>query len=332
MAVELVDRATWDAMAEEADPGFFGTSAWMEAVCSAAGMEPRYCSVTAKGQSVLRVCMALRRRWGQRRLVMPPLTSYAGWAEVLPENLAPERREGRHLEACDELAAWCEAQASFVRLALPTDVADVRPFVWRGWQAEVRYTYLVSLDSLDELPPSRTAVRNIRKAESSGIVLSRPGGADAVAHPNDTVLPTFQRQREPVPFPPDRWREYLDAFVHLPGVRVCVTTDGGDGPPTASLAYGVDRTRAYHLIGGSADAGLKNGSAAYVRWATMKEAAGETAEIDLAGANLPSIAYFKRGFGGRLVPFYAVSWARSAGARWLATGAPRWRQRLSGGR
>jgi len=324
MAVDLCDRAQWDALAEKADPGFYGRSDWLDAICGATGMEPQYVVVTARETPVLRAALARKRRWGQEFLLTPASAAYAGWAEAFPDDLAPERREARRIEVADELAAWCEDHAAWTRIVLPPEMIDARAFIWRGWRAEVRYTYRTSAADDAATAMHENARRQVKKA--ARLTVACPEGVEAVRALAAVIEPTFRRQGEPLPTPAAAWRAYLDALVGLPSVRIVAAFDGET--PHAAMALGFDTHRAYELLAGTSEEGLASGASALVMQAAMREAAACVGELDLAGANIPSIARFKRGFGGRLVPYIAVSHAGSTWSRWLATGAPRLRRRL----
>ena len=129
----------------------------------------------------------------------------------------------------------------------------------------------------------------------------------------------------------DAWQGYVSALVALPTVRVLATMAD---EPRAVIVLGHDTRHAYELLAGATDDGLKIGASVHAAQKALERlrAEGIVETFDFAGANIGSIAHFKRGFGGRLVPYYAVSWARNRWAHWLAVSAPGWRRRLSGGR
>jgi len=332
VAVALCDRQAWEALAAEADPGFYGQPGWLETACAASGLEPRYVLVKTRNAPLLRVALAFRRRWGQQMLLTPALAAYAGWAEVFPADLAPERVEMRRREAFDELAEWCEGCASFVRIVLPPEVTDVRPFLWRGWWAEVRYTYRISHADDSALTLRTNHRRNLERAQNSGLTVLRPRGAEAADMLDATVRATFARQGEPLPVPEAAWRAYLEKLADMPSVRVVAVLSGEIPLATAALGYDPltksESSRAYELLAGTSDEGIAQGAGVLALWTAIRDSAAEVPEFDFAGANIPSIAHFKRGFGGRLVPYFAVMWARSAAARWLAVNGPAWKRRV----
>lgn len=326
MAVELCDRHTWQELARETEPNFYGRPEWLEIGCAALGLEPRYLVVVVRSVPVVRVALVARRRLGSTYLLTTPLAPYTGWAEAFPDDLEPARRQLRRGEALEELALWCEAHASYGRIVLPPEVEDVRPFIWRGWRTELRYTYRIPLQRGGQLPLRTNARRNLERAQSAELTVRHPTGPEAVDALDATMRATFSRQREPIPIPEKRWRSYLEQVAALPSVRIVSVT--GAGTPLATALIGFDSRRSYELHAGTTVEGAANGASVLALWTAIQESADRVSEFDFAGANIPTVAHFKRGFGGRLVPYVAVAWARSSLARWRAERGPALKARL----
>lgn len=74
---------------------------------------------------------------------------------------------------------------------------------------------------------------------------------------------------------------------------------------TAGAIIVWDSKRAYYLMAASNPDFLGDGSPSLILWEAFKERRNRgLKEIDLAGANIPAIAKFKRGFGGKLKEYY----------------------------
>lgn len=328
MSVDVCDRDTWETLGRQVDPGFYGHPEWLDVACRALGAEPRYLAVLARDAPVVRVALVARRRLGRTFLLTVPFAPYAGWAELFPADLEPERRELRRGEALDELARWCEAHASFTRIVLPPEVEDVRPFIWRGWRTELRYTYRIALAGDGSLALRTNARRNLERAREMGLAVQRPNPQDALRGLDLTIKATYARRSEPLPIRPERWPSYLGDLVALPSVRTVTVTQ--DDRPLAAVMLGFDAMRSYELHAGTTDEGTRTGASVLAMETAIRESIDRVPEFDFAGANIPSIAHFKRGFGGKLVPYVAVSWAGSWSARWLAERAPAVAKRLRG--
>lgn len=72
-------------------------------------------------------------------------------------------------------------------------------------------------------------------------------------------------------------------------------------PEAGALVAWINKDKAYWLMGGSTDRGKKIGMPSLLLWLMMQDLHRMGfKELDLVGANNPTIALFKRGFGGRL--------------------------------
>jgi len=324
MAIDLCERATWDALAAESDPGFFGRSDWLEAVCPAAGMEPRYVVVTACGVPILRVGLAHRRRWGRELVLSPPTAPYAGWAERLPDGLTPIEEEDRRHEVLQQLVKWCARETDFTRIAIPPDAPDIRPLIWSGWEPELRYAYRIPAAAGARV--SGDSRRHVGR-EAPDLVILRPEGRVAADMLAVTLAAAFERAETGPPLPAAAWRGYLDAVARLPAVRVLAAVDAR-GEPHGAIVLARDTRRAYELLAGTTEAGSESHVGALLMRAALDEIGDVLPEVEVVGANASGIALFRSGFSGAFVPYVAVSRAPLMRAEWAATGSPGLERRL----
>ena len=72
-------------------------------------------------------------------------------------------------------------------------------------------------------------------------------------------------------------------------------------PEAGGLVAWINKEKAYWVMGGSTNRGKKIGMPSLLLWLMMQDLHHMGfKELDMVGANTPSIAFFKRGFGGRL--------------------------------
>ena len=333
MPVELWDRAQWQEFSAARPSPFFSQTAWFEPTCRLMSAEPLYLAAISRNNPALCVSLARKKRLGQTLMLTPAIAPYSAWIENLPDDLAPERREARRLEVMGELAESCEQHAAYCRIVLPPQVVDVRPFLWRGWRTEVRYTYKIPLENGAHPVFRQNVRRNLRDAREANLrteCLTREQAHRAL---RETVAATFRRQGEAPPLPAEAWDDYLgllSACDHVTtmgvfhGDSVLAAIAIGFDPPTATGAG----QSAYELIAGTTDEGVPVGASAMALCSAFEFASGKVGEFDFAGANMETIAHYKRGFGGTLTPYLAVEWSRSRTASFVAKTAPTWKHRL----
>jgi hypothetical protein len=157
---------------------------------------------------------------------------------------------------------------------------DVRPFLWAGWGAKVKYTYVVhpQWEELDK--DTRNVIKNthveVKRSEDIqffdslyGFTFARKG----IERTASTKL--IYKLWET--FKPDLY----------------IASDN-----SAGVLLIKDNKRSYYILGASEG----TGTSAKVLW----EAIWRLDEVDLVGANDHKISDFKRQFGGKLCPYYGV--------------------------
>jgi hypothetical protein len=326
--VDVIDISASDIAIPDTNHGFFSDPAWLRSTAHAIGARPLIATAGDTVPPVLRVAFARTVRAGRPIALTMPIGAYVGWHEEYPGNLAPGRREGRLSDALNELAEWFEQSFAFVRLALPPEVNDLRPFLWRGWQSEHRYTYRIDLTSLSTSHLRSTFRKALRKSEQRDHELVQLSGEEAATALGIALAGTCKRQKGAEVPGINHLDNYLTAICRHPAVKTVAAVH--DSHVLAAVAFGFDKSIAYDLLAGTTEYGLESQASVAVRWSALEIARDLVPTFDFCGANIPSIAYFKRGFGGELVPFSSVTWAKSRFDHWLQTAAPLWKRRLTG--
>ena len=172
---------------------------------------------------------------------------------------------------------------------------DVRPFKWNGWSCDIRYTYVVDLTNLDAVwegleKQTRYEVVHARKFYDSWITPD----IDVF---NILYSETFKRKGVERPVDSDLVRKLNWVCNAIVFCSCTVDTVG-------SMAVFIeDSKRAYYILGAS---GEGHTSSLTLWHAFERLAKAGIKEIDLVGCNSEKIGLFKRGFGGKLTPYYGV--------------------------
>lgn len=192
-----------------------------------------------------------------------------------------------------------QRSASFV---FPPEIADIRPLLWSGLKAEVKYTYVVSLPyTLDQ---ASTEIRaKIKKAAAAGY---RTAISRDMAEVHQCLQGTESRQG----FSHQLTLQDLELAQELLGEQafrayVCYAPSGE--PVSASVVVALDRQRAFGWIAASKTEHLPRGVVQQSQSFALQDLSDlGFAEFDFAGANLPTVAYSKTNWGGRVTPYYLV--------------------------
>ncbi|GGG00426.1 GNAT family N-acetyltransferase [Paenibacillus aceti] len=202
------------------------------------------------------------------------------------------------LQMVDEIARNSGA-ASFI---LPPSITDIRPFLRRGFKASVRYTYQLSLpySSEDASPKIRG---RIKKANQTGY-------RTALTQNMSEVHPCLVATEERKGFQHDLTLEDLHLLQELLGESnfrcyVCYSPEGEAVSVHIVIIMGKDWS--FIWVAGSKTAHLKNGVVQQCHHYAFEDLSQLGIEsIDMAGANIASVAEAKSGWGGELVPYYQI--------------------------
>ncbi|MCS7082933.1 MAG: GNAT family N-acetyltransferase [Bacteroidetes bacterium] len=241
-----------------------------------------------------------------RRLLLGRLTRIPPLAVYLPFVLAP-MSEADYWRACRELLRFLEARYGLCHFILHPTQPDVRPFQWRGWSVEPRYTYWITLDEPERMLKSYSeSVRRAwrRYADRYAFLAHDPEAWGAMVELHRASY--LRRGRRP-PLPEAAHRSLaqdLGADERSGPLRVASVRDV-QGRVLATIGWLGSAGTAYYWMAGSRRDVPQAMTVLLGHWFRHLAEAGWT-RVDFVGANTPSIAEFKRRFGGKLIGYYRV--------------------------
>ncbi len=291
--------ATWDALVHKAIGATpFSTSAWLHCAAAATPGEIQRLGVYRNNRLIAGLAGLARKRSGLYRLETPELTPHTGLLLAPVQSKGPAKAEAEQHRVCELLIEYIEQNYDHVFAVHPPAITDMRPFIWRGWDTRLRYTYQMDLSDLDALfeRVERRTRTVIRKAEKLGYALEQTDDVALFRKLYETLYPDG---RPPVAA---TVAERFVAAVLAAGLGRAYTIASPAGE-IASIVVFVDGPDTSYAWAAGADPALNNtGATSALYWqyftATKKK------RFDFVGANIPAIAFFKRGFGGDLVPYY----------------------------
>jgi len=288
------DAAAWDDLQVRAPwrtP--FSDRAFAAALAGAFGLGLEAVGVREGGRLVAGTLLFAKRRGPLRLAVVPPLAAYHGpLADPLPREADTLARRS----ALDALLADVVGRFHACTFHPPPAIADARPFAWAGFGCTPLYTYTL-----------RTPEAATRAGWSEGARRAFRTHADAyrwregpseTTHAVRLIAASQARKGRRAPLPDAPLGALTDALVQAGAARV-VTVGRGE-TREAAVALPVGDGVAYYGLAGSVP-----GPAMTVLLGRLFErlAAEGVGTFDFVGANTPSVATFKRHFGGALVPY-----------------------------
>ena len=308
---EVEDQEAWDGLVRRSSEGtVFSTSPWLRCAQAGSGGRIRRIGCFKNGRLVGGCGFIEVSRAGLKKGITPVLTPYGGVLTVPPESERPAHIESERNRIVRELVRELVADCHYVQLFHSTRLSDVRQFLWTGWTSRVLYTYLIDLRDLDQLWNSYFEKRTnnaVRKAEKSGFSVHR---ADDVAVLVDLYRGLYARKARnpPVPYP------IVGAFYQAAqdaGLAQMYEATDRSGTPVSACVVVPDSDTVYAWISGADPDSDRLGATSLLYWRILQDVSTSHNWFDFVGANMPSIARFKRGFGGVLHTYYATEKHRS---------------------
>lgn len=323
------EHASWDALVADAAGGtLFHRSAWARLLGDVFGRRARFLAVFRNG-TLVGGCPVYERRMIGLSIAAPPIIAgYSGALVSLPEVQRAGRLTSETEQVLSALEAAMRRHYAYAFLAHDPGVLDARPFLWNGWKVSPRFTYRVRLAPEEEmLAAFEQQVRTkIRKAEKSGLTCHR------VAAPDDslgTYAFAYARHGVTPPVPLAMLAALAEGVARHGFGRLYVARDR-EGQSRAFEVILLDGATAYAWLGGADAECLRQGGYSLLHSKVFADLAPTHREIDLLGANTPTIATFKRSFGGALVPYWETAHASLAGRAYVAARALAARLRAAG--
>ncbi|MBI4283420.1 MAG: GNAT family N-acetyltransferase [Chloroflexi bacterium] len=294
----------WDKLVDSSPQGtIFSSSTWLELMAETQEREARVYGCYS-GQNLVGGCITLVTQKGPfKKGWVPPLTSYFGVVIQPHESPRISKQESLEGKIMRSLIERLQADFDSIKLSNHSSLIDIRPFLWARWRAETRYTFTADVRDIEAMwrGVDQEARYEINKARKNGVGVCH---SDDIRQFSRLVELTFLRQGK-APEPSERLLLHL--FDRLSRRGLCRLYLAGETQESANAGALVvwDSKRAYYLMAAS-DPAIRNGSPSLLLWTILEEMSQNFAEVDLVGANTPSIAKFKKDFASRLVPYYVV--------------------------
>jgi len=312
----IEDPEVWDVFVRGAiGATVFSTSSWLRCARDAFGGEEVFYGCYKKGNLVAGCSGLALRKTGLSKLTTPPLTPYGGMIHARIAAKRPAKIEAEQSGAVCALMDRVISDFHYVQLSHAPALTDVRDFLWRDWRVSIRYSYRMDLTDLDRLWDRFENRTNtvVRKAERAGCSVRPSEDLDLFVRQYDRI---YQGQYA-VPLVSGARTAAFCRIVQDAGLSRMYVAESPEGEPACVVVFVLGFDTVYAWVSGAEPRLNATGATSLLYWRVLQEMAEQYCRFDFVGANLPSIAKFKRGFGGDLVPYFATeryssSFARSA--------------------
>ena len=304
----VTDRPLWDTFVRGAAGGsVFSTSGWLACAAGVSGHESRMYGCYRRGQLVAGVSGIELKRGQAKGFVTPDLSPHGGFVFRPVASTSPARWESEHGAAACSLIHFLTSEYADIHLTHAPALTDVRQFIWSNWDVQPRYTYEIPLTDRgglwDKLERRTRAV--IRRAESEGFRIRATEDTDLLRLQYELVYSSHEGGTPVAGAVVQRFAEEASKS----GFTETYLVEDASGHAASIVVFVRGFDRIYAWISGADPSFRDSGATSLLYWKVLQQVAFE--RFDFVGANIPGIALFKRGFGGDLVPYFAVQKCRS---------------------
>ncbi|MBV6426444.1 MAG: hypothetical protein KIPDCIKN_00956 [Haliscomenobacter sp.] len=267
--------------------------------------------VTPSGEKTDAVCpYFLKEKYGFRYITMPQFVKFMG-----PWQSGPTASLSAHHVLLNK---GIEALPSFhgFQQNMHYSQQNWLPFYWAGFRQETRYTYLLSLEDLEQVfqEINRNMRRNILKAQKEVRV-------ELVNDP-ERFFPvsalSFQRKGLALPYSRNLFLRHDASLAEKNQRQIFFATDAQGR--THSAAYLIwDRKTAYYHLSGDDPERRQSGAGILLIWEAIRYAREELGitRFDFEGSMLPEVEAIRRQFGARQQPYFYIWKYPSKLLEWL---------------
>jgi hypothetical protein len=323
--LERKEHDEWRAIVSGSPHGsVYALPEYLDALSRATDAAFRIVGVFFDGRLVGGVPLYERRSRSGAYVTNRLLLYYNGIVLKLPPKKFHSDQTAQEQQVLTALASELEGRRyAHVLLHNRSTVLDLRPFLTRGWQESLSYTYVLPLSNPTEQWEriDQNLRRLIQRCEREGVTYREDDDFDALFRLH---LKTHQRKGAPLYLPETAFRAFFN------DVRAAGLARLGhavfDGKVIASqLMLAGPHPVAHTVCAGTDDDHLRMGASGFLRWhASLSLARDGFVANDLTDAGLNPVTRFKSQFGAELTPTWTVSRSDSLIFR-LESAVQRWR-------
>jgi lipid II:glycine glycyltransferase (peptidoglycan interpeptide bridge formation enzyme) len=303
---ELAEKqfSSWDNFVEESSNGsIFSSSLWLKVLNKAHDGKAEILGVFNGNELVSGILLFVRKKGMFKVAAYPPLTPFTSVLFKEPDTKRISKIESQQKVIMNSLLEYLIKRYNYTSISMDPSIADIRPFLWRGWEPNINYTYEVNLANTDELWNNLDKDVKYEINKGKKLELNISNNKD-ISEFYGLYEKTFSKQNMNVPIK----EEFIKSMVEiLQKENKCktyfATTKKNELAASAIAIY--DNKKAYYLLAAS-NHEIKAGAPSFLLWHIFKDLSKKFKKMDLVGANTPQIVNFKRQFATRLVPYYSI--------------------------
>lgn len=245
----------------------------------------------------------MKRKFGFRKITLPPLTPFLGPWIIYPEGQKLTQRIGHEKKVMDELIEQLPPYDELV-LHFHPSISNWLPFYWKGFDEQTRYTYVLKdlndLDSIFEGLKGNTRSK-VRKAEKHFEVVA----SQDISPLHQLKIKEYAHKGLQLTYS-EGYFQKMDELLASKGNRKILYAQDQEGTIHAGIYLVEDLEFCYDLIS-STDPETKGKDAmTLLVWKGIEHASSQGLPFNFEGSMIEPIETFFRSFGAHQLPYHKI--------------------------
>lgn len=262
-----------------------------------------------KSEILATLPFVIRKKFGFTLIRTPFLTPFSNIWIQFPKDLSPQKKLSYEKEIIYQLINKLPS-FSHLQIRLNPQINYSLPFVWKGFQSNIRYTNrLNDTTSIEKLysffKPSLK--RNISKAQK---IVSVSDTNDIKAFYSLFKM-TFNRQNKKAPYTLNTLSQ-IDTACDKKNARKIILAKDEEGNIHAGIYLVWDNQYVYYLMGGSNPKFRNSQALSLLMWHAIQFASKQKKSFDFEGSMIEPVERFFRSFGAKPTPYFEISKSNSS--------------------
>lgn len=281
---------------------------WLDAVCGASHWDVAL-GYSKKGELAAALPYHLRRIKGIPFLLTPPLTPYLGlWRFSAYTAFTPADQFTFDRQIIPQLLEQLPSHWGHIQ-KLHSGTQNWMPFLWQGFQAQLRYHFVVP-DLSDMEAVRRRFNRSVKySVKTGGKVLALEESTDLEALIS-IIEHTFDRQGLTAPITLPLLRR-MDEAARAQGKVQLLFARHKDGSLHSGVYLMHTQATTYPITAGNGPGARDSGAFPWLMWQAMRQAAVHgSQQFNFCGSTMPNVAPVLNGFRAVPMPYFEIYRAR----------------------
>lgn len=287
----------------------FMTSYWLKAYSSAKNIDFEILGCfDNNNQLVAGIGFCKRSRFGRYKLMINLLGIDSYVVYQPKESKLTSKKESYYFEIMNLFISHLENQFDHVEMSFSSQFSDIRPFLWKNYQQQVKYTYIGDICAPDVMIKSfNPDIRNkINKAQKLDYRIDKTNDEHELKIAYGLIDRSLKKNSQPHILGEHEFICFCKSLAEL-GLLVTYNIYLNETPvATRVIVKGFDM--AYDFQAGGNEMFFNTGMNQLLSFQIFTDLFSEGIfKYDFRGANTPSVAKYKSGFNFSSQPYLCVS-------------------------